>query len=315
MADRFPWKVESRWQQILAMKLPYLSPREAATHKGDYGKALLIGGSSGMTGAIGLAGMAALRGGAGLVTLGVPACCQAVVASYEPSYMTWGLTADAEGRLDGEALELLKQRQDDFTCWACGPGLGRSAALTRFVAGLYENISQPLVLDADAIHALGQRQEGLAGAAGPRILTPHAGEFEQLNPQRLLAVSVAEEPPTDAGRLRQRDESWASQLAEKHQVVIVLKGHRTLVTDGQQSFHNETGNPGLATAGSGDVLTGLITALVCQGLESFPAACLGVHLHGRAGDLAAQQVGQVGMIASDVVRFLPQAIDEQARQS
>jgi NAD(P)H-hydrate epimerase len=290
------------------MKLPQLPPREAASHKGHYGRALLIGGSAGMTGAIGLAGMGALRGGAGLVTLGVPATCQPVVAAYEPSYMTWALTADSEGRLDLPALDLIKQRQADFNCWACGPGLGRSAALVQLVAWLYENIEQPLILDADAIYALGQREEGLAAPAGPRILTPHPGEFQFLNPPRGPTTSATEQ-------LRERDEARATELAQMHQLVIVLKGHRTLVTDGQQSFRNDTGNPGMATGGSGDVLTGLITALVCQGLDVLSAGCLGVHVHGRAGDLAALQLGQAGMIASDLVQFLPAALDEQARQT
>ena len=287
------------------MKLPQLPLREAASYKGDYGRALLIGGSPGMTGAIGLAGMGALRGGAGLVTLGVPAACQQVVAAYEPSYMTWALTADSQGRLDTSALELIKERQADFTCWACGPGLGRSDALVRLVAWLYENIEQPLILDADAIYALGQREEALAAPAGPRILTPHPGEFQYLK-------SAGEGAAADQ-RSRETDETLASELAQTYQVVIVLKGHQTLVTDGQQSFSNDTGNPGMATGGSGDVLTGLVTALVCQGLDALSAACLGAHVHGRAGDLAAEQLGQAGMIASDLVKFLPAAIAEQVR--
>ena len=281
------------------MKLPQLPPREAASHKGDYGRAVLIGGSPGMTGAIGLAGMGALRGGAGLVTLGVPTACQQVVAAYEPSYMTWALTDDSQGRLGTAALELLQERQADFTCWACGPGLGRSDALVELVAWLYENLEQPLIIDADAIYALGQREEALAAPAGPRILTPHPGEFQYLKP--------ADE--------RTSDETLASELAQTYQVVIVLKGHQTLVTDGQQSFCNDTGNPGMATGGSGDVLTGLITALVCQGLDPWSAACLGVYLHGCAGDLAAEQLGQAGMIASDLVKFLPAAISEHERSA
>ncbi|MCP3696860.1 MAG: NAD(P)H-hydrate dehydratase, partial [Planctomycetaceae bacterium] len=142
------------------MKLPRLNPREPDSHKGHYGKALLLGGSTGMAGAIGLAGMAALRGGAGLVTLAVPAGCQQVVASYEPSYMTWSLPADSAGRVQFEAASLLQQRQDAFTCWACGPGLGRSDDTIRLVAWLYENIQQPLILDADALYALAMRKEG-----------------------------------------------------------------------------------------------------------------------------------------------------------
>ena len=289
------------------MELPQLASREAASHKGDYGRAVLVGGSPGMTGAIGLAGMGALRGGAGLVTLGVPAVCQQVVAAYEPCYMTWALPTDTDGRLDRSALELIKDRQDDFNCWACGPGLGRSDALVQLVAWLYENLQQPLILDADAIYALGQREEALAAPAGPRILTPHPGEFQYLKP--------SDKPTIADSCSREADETLAHELSRAYQVVIVLKGHQTLVTDGKESYANNTGNPGMATGGSGDVLTGLVTALVCQGLDPWQAACLGVHLHGRAGDLAAEQLGQVGMIASDLVEFLPQAIEQHVRSA
>jgi len=287
------------------MELPQLPMREAASYKGDYGRTVLLGGSIGMTGAIGLAGMGALRGGAGLVTLGVPAVCQQVVAAYEPCYMTWALPTDSAGRLDRLALELIKERQDDFSCWACGPGLGRSDALVELVAWLYENLEQPLIIDADAIYALGQRDEALAAPAGPRILTPHPGEFRYLKP-----AGAAE--GNNAGS-READEQLSHQLSQTYQVIIVLKGHQTFVTDGKESYVNNTGNPGMATGGSGDVLTGLVAALVCQGLEPWQAACLGVYLHGCAGDLAAQQLGEAGMIASDLVKFLPQAIEQHAR--
>ena len=293
------------------MKLPRLNPREPDSHKGHYGKSLLLGGSAGMAGAIGLAGMAALRGGAGLVTLAVPAGCQQIVASYEPSYMTWALPADSAGRIQFDAWPLLQQRQDDFTCWACGPGLGRSDDTIRLVAWLYENIRQPLILDADAIHALAMRKEGLAGAAGPRILTPHPGEFAYLKAQSWSRVPADYQGVPVAPQERQADEELAGRFAAENELVMVLKGHQTLVTDGTQFYHNETGNPGMATGGSGDVLTGLLTALVCQGLDIMSAACLGVHTHGRSGDLAAEQQGQVGMTARDLVDCLPRAIAEQ----
>ncbi|MCP3694211.1 MAG: NAD(P)H-hydrate dehydratase, partial [Planctomycetaceae bacterium] len=176
---------------------------------------------------------------------------------------------------------------------------------------LYENIQQPLILDADALYALAMRKEGLAGAAGPRILTPHLGEFASLKAQSWSGVPADRQGVPGTPQERQADEELAGRFAAEHGLVMVLKGHQTLVTDGTQFYHNETGNPGMATGGSGDVLTGLLAALVCQGLDIMSAACLGVHTHGRSGDLAADQQGQVGMTARDLVDYLPQAIAEQ----
>jgi NAD(P)H-hydrate epimerase len=149
-----------------------------------------------------------------------------------------------------------------------------------------------MVFDADALNALAAQPAILSRHAGPRILTPHPGEFARLIGQKL---SAADREPA------------AVALADRCGIVVVLKSHRTFVTDGRRQWHNRTGNPGMATGGSGDSLTGLVTALACQGLEPFDAARLGVHLHGLAGDLAAEQFGQVSLIASDLIRFLPKA--------
>lgn len=181
------------------------------------------------------------------------------------------------------------------TAIACGPGLGRSAELTELVVWAFTQFTQPVVLDADALNALAERIGDLPPPAGPRILTPHPGEFA-----RLLGTS-------NSSALAQR-ELLADELALRVGAVVVVKGHRTYISDGRRSAVNATGNPGMATGGAGDVLTGLITALVCQGLEVFDAARLAVHLHGLAGDLAAAELGEVGLIASDLVRYLPLAI-------
>jgi NAD(P)H-hydrate epimerase len=277
------------------LDLPKLPPREPDSHKGTFGRALLVGGSRGMTGAIALAGMATLRSGAGLVTLAVPESVLAIVAAYEPSYMTIGL-AEVEhspGQLGGSALAQIKSGAETATCVAVGPGIGRSDAITKLVNELYRDIPQPLVIDADALFALAQKKNSLAKPGGPRILTPHLGEF-----QRLLQRDALE---------RDEAESLAVQMAADNNIIVVLKGQHTLVTDGRESFHNVTGNPGMATGGSGDVLTGVITALACQGLAPYEAAQLGVYLHGLAGDLCANDFGQVGMIASDIVKYLPRA--------
>jgi NAD(P)H-hydrate epimerase len=159
---------------------------------------------------------------------------------------------------------------------------------------MYSVLPQPMVVDADGLFAIALHQDCLVEPAGPRILTPHPGEFRRL-------VGVGE-------MARSEEESRAAELAKSCSAVVVLKGHRTWITDGTRGVHNETGNPGLATGGSGDVLTGIITGFICQGLSPFDAACLGAHVHGLAGDLAAEELGQISMIASDLLRFLPAAI-------
>jgi NAD(P)H-hydrate epimerase len=273
--------------------LPQLPLRAAESHKGDYGRALLVGGSRGMSGAIALAGMGALRCGAGLVTLALPDVCLGAVAALEPSYMTVPLPSDDQGRIALSAKDAIAGRAETATCLACGPGFGRSDQLGELASWMYESLERPIVFDADALNLLAARPRGLAGGGGPRILTPHAGEFRRLCGRRPC---------------RQDQHAAAMEMAAEHGVIIVLKGHRSLTTDGRRAARNETGNPGMATGGSGDVLTGVITALVCQGLAPFEAAQLGVHIHGLAGDLAAEQLGQTALIASDLVRFLPPAI-------
>lgn len=314
--------------------LPRLAPRRSDGHKGDYGRALLIGGSRGMSGAIALAGMSALRAGAGLVRLAVPDPCLETVAAFEPSYMTTALSSDSEGRIAAEAIDDLRPLVTQATCVACGPGLGRSAQLTALVRMLYRSVTQPLVVDADALNALAADGQGLADHAGQRILTPHPGEFRRLAGSGLstghasgdvaaLSASALSASPMkttlrDAAAIASAESSAAEssatemadaaiEIARRDSLVIVLKGHRTLVTDGLRAYRNTTGNPGMATGGSGDVLTGLITALVCQSLAPWDAARLGVYLHGLAGDLASRRFGQVSLIASDLVRFLPRA--------
>jgi NAD(P)H-hydrate epimerase len=246
-----------------------------------------------MAGAVAMAGMAALRGGAGLVRLAVPEACLESVASFEASYMTIALPSDQRGRILLRARDTLAPLLHSATAVACGPGLGRAVGTQALVCWLYTTLSKPMVVDADALNALAARADVLARPAGPRILTPHLGEFARL-------IGVDRVAP-EAGR------QAADHLAERCRVVVVLKGHRTWITDGRRSAINHTGNPGMATGGSGDVLTGLLTALVCQGLTPFDAARLAVYLHGLAGDAAAEQMGQEAMIASDLIRFLPEA--------
>jgi ADP-dependent NAD(P)H-hydrate dehydratase len=297
--------------------LPRLPPRQPDAHKGEFGLALIVGGSRGMAGAVALAGMAALRGGAGLVRLAVPECILDTVAAFEPSYMTIPLRSDPAGQIAAGSLDRMTEMAekthyqmqhslpsvfDSIASWATkatvvalGPGLGRSLALDELVTRLYHEIDKPMVLDADALNALATDPEVLTHPGGPRVLTPHPGEFA-----RLIGRKLDGDLRIDA----------AVQLAARCNIVVVLKGHHTLVTDGRRRGINTTGNPGMATGGSGDVLTGLITALMCQHLEPFDAARLGVYLHGRAGDLAAEELGQPSLIASDLIRYLPKAFQE-----
>lgn len=281
--------------------LPRLPVRLAESHKGDYGRVLLIGGARGMSGAIALAGMAALRSGAGLVRLAVPEVCLDLVASFDPSYMTAPLPADSGGGFSPQARQPLEELAQAADCIAIGPGLGRSPAASALVAFLYRDARQPLVLDADALNALAASPETLAAPGGPRLLTPHPGEFQRLLAGDSPQASVTSRSP------RQEQEQEAISLAGRHRLVVVLKGHRSLVTDGRQVSHNTTGNPGMARGGSGDVLTGVIAALLGQGLPPYDAARLGVHVHGLAGDLAAAELGQIGMTARDLVSHLPAA--------
>jgi ADP-dependent NAD(P)H-hydrate dehydratase len=297
--------------------LPQLPPRRPDSHKGDYGRALLVGGSRGMAGAIALAGRATLCSGAGLVTLAVPRSIQDLVASFSPCYMTQGLE-DQDGQFtqaaganlissDGPTLESL------WTCIALGPGLGRSDTLTRIVELVYQVVRQPMVVDADALFALAARPEALARPAGPRILTPHPGEFSRLTGKPYSfahRIEVAAELARGDDDLHYefRDKTTApGGPRSRPETIVVLKGHQTVVTDGNRYSINHTGNPGMATGGSGDVLTGVVTGLLCQGLSPFDAARLGVHVHGLAGDLAAEELGQVSLIASDLIEYLPKA--------
>lgn len=275
--------------------LPRLPPRRDDAHKGDFGSVLIVGGSRGMSGAAALAGMSALRGGAGLVRVAVPETCLDTVACFEPSYMTTPLPADADGRIDETADNVIAELAAQATVIACGPGLGRSSGLTSLVCRLYQTIDKPMVFDADALNALASCPVALAQPGGPRILTPHPGEFA-----RLVGRKLDGEARNDA----------AVALAGKCGIVVVLKGHHTLITDGRHRSLNTSGNPGMATGGSGDVLTGLVAALVSQRMAPFDAARLGVYLHGLAGDLAAQELGQVSLIASDLIRFLPKAFQQ-----
>ncbi len=276
------------------LKPPILPSRSPDGHKGDYGRVLVIAGSRGMSGAAVLCGSAALRGGAGLIRIAVPRDILPIVASGNPCYMTAPLPQDDDGRFCHAAMVDMRRLADENDVIALGPGLGRSTDLDQLVADLLREIQKPMVVDADALNALSQNVVALKNHAGPVVITPHPGEFA-----RLLGTTIA------AVQCDRRDS--AARFATENRVVVVLKGRGTILTDGRQMYENTTGNPAMATGGTGDVLTGLIAALVGQGLAPFAAAQLGVYAHGLAGDLARDQLG-ISLIASDLLDYLPPAL-------
>jgi NAD(P)H-hydrate epimerase len=212
--------------------------------------------------------------------------------------------ADAEQRIAPEAAEEALRLAAGATAVALGPGLGRSSAVTQFVVRLYCEIVQSMVVDADALFALAEQPPMLSTAHGPRVLTPHPGEFARLTGEPYNNTKRVDA----AAQLARGEVALATENgSSRGKLIVVLKGHQTVVTDGTHISINHTGNPGMATGGSGDVLTGVITALLCQGLAPFEAARLGVHVHGLAGDLAAADLGQVSLIASDLIDYLPRA--------
>lgn len=274
-------------------QLPTLGPRPADSNKGNFGRVLVVAGSRGMAGAAILCASAALRGGAGLVRLAVPEEILPVVAAANPCYMTAPLKQDERGFLAAQAEEELIALVKVHDVVAFGPGLGRGNAITA-LASAAARLQVPLVLDADGLNAFQGSTYRIRRRTAPLILTPHPGEFA-----RLVGKDVA--------YVQANRQELAVRFASDHQLTLVLKGQETIVTNGRQIYCNRTGNPGMATGGTGDVLTGLIAALIGQRLSPFAAAQLGVFLHGTAGDLARDQVGEVSLIASDLLEYLPAA--------
>jgi ADP-dependent NAD(P)H-hydrate dehydratase len=280
------------------LQVPPLPPRPPDGHKGTFGRVLIIAGSRGMSGAACLAGVAALRGGAGLVSVACPAGVQSIIAGYEPGYLTIGLPDGKDGQFDIAALDQISQVTAGNDSVAIGPGLGTSDDVAAVVRRVFADLSCPLVVDADGLNVLASdfrngnwesRQH-----AGRRILTPHPGEFA-----RLTGLTSSE--------IDLRRTEVAKSFAAANQVILVLKGPGTVVSDGERVYVNSTGNSGMATGGSGDVLSGLTAALLASGGDPFEMTTLAVYLHGLAGDLAAAEMSQPGMIASDMPRFIGEA--------
>ena len=288
--------------------LPRLAVRQRDSSKRDYGRVLVVGGATGMAGAPALAAMAALRSGAGLVDLAAPEGAATIAAGFDPCVMTHPLPARADGTFAHDALEPIAALASRADALAVGPGLGRSEAIEGIVGRLWREFPGPAVFDADALWWLARLdREALTTHAGPRVLTPHAGEM-----RRFLADGSATGAPPSAGAL----EAAAGSLAAECGLVILLKGPDTLITDGSRQARNTTGNPGMASGGSGDVLTGILAALFCQPqagpgaphrFDPFDAARVSAWVHGRAGDLAAADLGELSLTARDLITWLPRA--------
>lgn len=272
-----------------------LPKRPEDSNKGDFGKALVIAGSKGMTGAAVLSAYSALRSGAGLVTLATVETERHIAAGFYPEIMTAGLPSK-EGIICTDALKDIFILSKDKDVIVFGPGIGKSRDIGLILAEILKNYTGVLVVDADGLNALSKNMDMLKEKTCDVILTPHPGEMS-----RLCKLTTKE--------IQQNRTEISEKLAERYDVCIALKGNKTVVSaKGRTSFVNPTGNPGMATAGTGDVLSGVIAAFAAQGLKAFDAAQLGVYVHGLAGDIAKESKGTFGMIASDVAKSIPEAI-------
>ncbi|MGD2174841.1 MAG: NAD(P)H-hydrate dehydratase [Candidatus Brocadiaceae bacterium] len=275
-------------------ELPAIPQRPADAHKGDFGRVLVVAGSPGMTGAGCMAALAAQKAGAGLVTLALPASLHAIAEVKLTSAMSRPLPEGELAVIGEEAVAHVLRWAPDFSVVALGPGVGRADVTVSAVRRLVAELTLPVVVDADGLNALVGATGTLDDASGVRILTPHPGEMA-----RLMECSVADV---------QKDRREAAlRFAREHPVLLALKGAGTVVTDGQGLYVNQTGNPGMATGGTGDVLTGMAAGLLCQGLDHFAALQLAVFVHGLAGDIAARRNGPLSMTAEDVLDCVPAA--------
>lgn len=277
---------------MTAATVARLLPRRARTlHKGDCGRVLLVCGSEGFTGAPILAALGALRSGAGLIELCVPRDVYPIVAGKCLEPMVFPLPS-RDGRLTEEAIAPLLERAARCDAWLIGCGCGRSEALEKLVRAALAQSHCPVVLDADGINVLAGHIDVLRGAACQVVVTPHEGEFRRLFPQK-------------SGRRLADAKAFYAQTG----ATLLLKGHRSLIVGADGCYVNRCGNPGMAVGGSGDVLAGIVTSLLGQGLSPTKAAAAAAWLHGTAGDLCAREIGEYGMLPSDLVTRLPRLLD------
>lgn len=279
--------------------IPSLPKRRPDTHKGDYGKALIVAGSRSMTGAAALCSEAALRTGAGLVYLATPASQQPILAGKLTETITYALPETPDGTLSDKALDRIINLAQGINVAAIGPGISRHPQTVEIVNSLVPHLHCPVIIDADGLNALSTAHRSVVKKQrAEMILTPHSGEMA-----RLLKTT-----PT---RIEANRVDSAIEASKRFNAIVALKGYQTVVTDGERVYINKTGNPGMATAGSGDVLTGMLAGLVAQlsatNLTIFESVILAVHLHGKAGDLAAKELGEYSLVAGDIIKYLPKA--------
>ena len=277
--ERMCRAVELTYEQVLSI----LPDRKADSHKGHYGKLLLLCGSRGFTGAAALAAMGALRAGAGLVYLGVPESIYAIEAVKLTEAIVFPLP-EKDGKLSLQAIPVIRKYLKNMDAVLIGCGLGQSVGTKGVLETVLQEFQRSVVVDADGITMLADAMELIKQRTAPTVLTPHEGEFQRLG--------YALEQPRIAG---------AMDFAQQWNCILVRKGHNTVITDGSGCFTNPTGNPGMAVGGSGDVLAGIITALLGQGIAPLEAAACGAWIHGAAGDACAKEIGQYGMLPSDML--------------
>ncbi len=285
-------RVEISTEKRMASLLPSPSPQ---AHKWSVGSIFIVAGSRGMAGAAVLAAQGSMRMGAGIVKIALPHSINSIVQTSLPECLTLPLPETKSGTLSLDSLPLLKKEISRYQVVLLGPGVSRNSETQKVVLDLVRFLDKPMVIDADALFALTSKPEILREKKTPLILTPHPGELS-----RFFSVSSQE--------IAENPLFWGGRAVELLNSLIVLKGARTLVFSKEKVFLNLTGNPGLATAGTGDVLSGIIASLVAQGLSAFYASSLGVYLHGLAADIAASQLTQYSLLSSDLPHFLPQAI-------
>ena len=271
----------------IAMLLP---KRDENAHKGNFGRILLLCGSLGYTGAAYFAAMGALRTGAGLVYLGVPESIYAIEAGKLNEPVIFPLP-DQGGRLDKSAIPEILERLPRMDAVLIGPGLGLGTGPEAVLTAVLTHAACPVVIDADGITLLVRHMDILRGRMAPTVLTPHDGEFARL-----------------FGTVGEDRMASARAAARDSRGIVLLKGHRTCIPDGTRDYRNTTGNPGMATGGSGDVLAGILASLLGQGLEPLEAAACAAWLHGKAGDLCAEDLGEYGMLPTDLLEYLPRLL-------
>ena len=267
--------------------LSILPDRDPFAHKGCFGRILLLCGSRGYTGAAALAAMGALRAGAGLVYLCVPESIYEIEASklLEPIILPM---PDEDGKFSEKAIDNIAEILPNMDAVLIGPGMGISEVTYQLTSWILQNAKVPVVLDADGINVMSGHIDILRGRTSSTILTPHTGEFLRLG-----------------GSDKSDKVLETMRIAQETGCIVVHKGYKTIITDGTTVYRNATGNPGMAVGGTGDVLSGMITALVGQGITPLQASACAVWLHGAAGDICAKEIGQYGMLPSDMLRVLP----------